>query len=110
MGIIYSGREYASKESAQVMVWKKANRSKWYASRDRANKKWPGKRQVRAAVYTAVKAGRLAPASMLRCFDCKGFAKMYDHIKTYRWEDRFCIQAVCRICSVKRDQVRGRRR
>lgn len=107
--ILFNGREYASEESARAMAWKLQHRKQWYASRTKSREKWPGKRAVRSAVDRAIKAGRLMPAKTQRCFDCKGWAQMYDHFLGYRWEYRYCIQSVCRKCSMKRDKNKGRR-
>lgn len=109
MSIVWSGREYATRDSAKAAVWKFSNRGKWYRSRDDSNKRYPGKNKVRHAVWYAVQSGRMIPARNLPCFDCKKQAAQYDHFLGYRWEHRFAVQAVCRICSMARDKKKGRR-
>lgn len=107
--IFFNGREYANRNSARAMEWKLQNREKWYASRTKSREKWPGKRAARSAIDRAIAAGRMMPANTQRCFDCKTWAKMYDHFLGYNLKYKYAVQAVCRICSIKRDKKKNRR-
>lgn len=62
----------------------------------------PAHTKAKRIVNHAIKAGRLARASTLPCFDCSKAAKEYHHHYGYDPEHWLDVIALCRKCHLKR--------
>lgn len=62
-----------------------------------------GRRAAQSATSIAIKAGRIAHPTSLRCTDCNEWAECYDHRDYGRPLD---VQPVCRSCNVMRGHAK----
>jgi hypothetical protein len=63
--------------------------------------------KVRGRVARAVRSGALPRVSALRCADCGGPARDYDHHLGYDDEHALDVVALCRRCHARRGVERG---
>jgi hypothetical protein len=59
------------------------------------------KRQARAAVFCAIKRGKIPKINTLNCAHCSKPAQAYHHYKGYEAEFRLVVEPLCHLCHAK---------